>query len=137
MTANACLRRLEQRRRQLGMSMSALAKRSGVSLPTVQRILSGGHAGASFESIVAISNALGMDTSFQERTTAHEFVRQEAMDKARRLVAVVQGTSGLEGQAVDAEQISTLTDQRCTRSWRDRAENCGRTEEDAARRDAD
>lgn len=111
MIARKHLNGLEQRRRKLGMSMSALAKRSGVSLPTVQRILAGGHAGASFESVVAISNALGMDLDFKERKTAYEFVREGALEKARRLVAIVQGTSGLEGQAVDAGEISRLTDQ--------------------------
>lgn len=102
--------RLEERRHELGMSMSALAKRSGVSLPSVQRILSGGHATASFESVVAISNALGIDIEIKQATSAREFVQQSAMEKARRLVSTVQATSGLEGQAVTGDKIDELTE---------------------------
>lgn len=92
------------------MSMSALAKRSGVSLPTVQRVLSDGHSTASFKSVIAISNALGIDIEAKETKGAHEFVRDGAMRKARRLVGMVQGTLGLEGQAVAADKINELTD---------------------------
>jgi transcriptional regulator with XRE-family HTH domain len=110
MTATVCLTRLEERRQQLGMSMAALSKRSGVSLPTVQRILSGRHSTASFESVVAIASALGIEIEVKEATSAHEFLRDSALKKARRLVKMVQATSGLEGQAVDTETINELTD---------------------------
>ena len=92
------------------MSMAALAKRSGVSLPTVTRILSGHHSTANFESIVAISNALGIAVEPKEEKSAYDFVREGALEKARRLVRLVQGTSGLEGQAVDAAKIDELID---------------------------
>jgi transcriptional regulator with XRE-family HTH domain len=111
MTAENCLSRLEERRRKLGMSMKALARRSGVSLPTVQRILSGGQTTASFESIIAISHALGVEVELREEKSVHEFTREGAREKARRLVSLVQGTSGLEGQAVDADKLEELTDQ--------------------------
>lgn len=91
------------------MSMAALAKRSGVSLPTVQRILSG-HSSASFESVVAISDALGVEFEVKAATTPHEFIREGALAKARNLVKMVQATSGLEGQAVATETINELTD---------------------------
>lgn len=110
MTATNFLTRLAERRQSLGMSLSALAQRSGVSLPTVQRILSGRHPSASFESIVAISQALGVVVELKEEKSAHEFAREGAMEKARRLVKIVQGTSALEGQAVDADKIDELTD---------------------------
>ena len=110
MTATLCLTRLEERRQQLGMSMPALAKRSGVSLPTVQRILSGRHSTAGFESVVAISNALGIEIELRETKSAHEFMREGAAQKARKLVTMVQATSGLEGQAVATETINELTD---------------------------
>lgn len=110
MTAATCLTRLAQRRHELGMSMSALAKRSGVSLPTVQRILSASHATASFESVIAIAHALGLDIDVKEPKNAHEFIREGAMEKARQLVNTVQGTLGLEGQAVSTDKIDELTD---------------------------
>lgn len=91
--------------------MPALAKRSGVSLPTVQRILSGRHSSASFEAVIAISNALGIEIEAKETSSAREFIRDGAFQKARRLAQMVQATSGLEGQAVETDAMNELTDQ--------------------------
>lgn len=89
------------------MSMAALARRSGVSLPTVQRILSGNHSTASFASVLAISDALGVEI---EMKSDREFTKQVATEKARRLVGAVQATSALEGQAVEPHKLSELID---------------------------
>lgn len=110
MTSTEYVARLDERRRKPGMSANALAQRSGVSLPTVQRILSGRHLNASFQSIVAMSNALGIEIELKETVGVHEFARQSAREKARRLVGLVQGTSGLEGQAVDERKMDELTE---------------------------
>lgn len=111
MAAAELLHQLDARRRKLGMSMSALAKRSGLSLPTVQRILSGRHGGAAFDAIISIASALGVKLDLSETKSVSELARDGAMEKARRLVRMVQGTSALEGQAVDADKINELTDQ--------------------------
>jgi transcriptional regulator with XRE-family HTH domain len=55
---------LDQRRRDLGLSYDLLAKRCGVSRPTVQRILSGRQAAASFSNILAIAESLGLALRF-------------------------------------------------------------------------
>lgn len=101
-------KKLEQRRQELGMSRSALAERSRVSLPTTNRILSGGHSKASFANVVAIAEALGMDLTVQRNTPSEEFRRTQAMNKARRLVSLVQGTSALEGQGLDQDEIEEM-----------------------------
>ena len=44
----ALLKSLDARRRELGLSYELLSKRSGVSRPTVQRVLTGNHTEASF-----------------------------------------------------------------------------------------
>jgi transcriptional regulator with XRE-family HTH domain len=110
MIAAAYLSQLNSRRIELGMSFLALANRSGVSLPTVQRTLAGEHVAASFASVVALSEALGMEFSLAPRVTAHAFTETRAQEKAERLVRIVQGTAGLEGQAVDAEKRKELVD---------------------------
>jgi transcriptional regulator with XRE-family HTH domain len=104
------LRDLEQRRRQLGLSYAALAKRSGVSSSTVVRFLSGRYPQISFQNVVAIATALGFDATFSPTATARDMRRAQAQTKARRLVAFVQGTSGLEAQAVDSEQLEEMTE---------------------------
>jgi transcriptional regulator with XRE-family HTH domain len=96
---------LDSRRRKLGMSMAVLAARSGVSLPTVQRILSGTHETASFSNVVAIAKVLGVSVKFRERIPLEKLRKRPARQKAKRLVGMVQATAGLEGQAVDANTV--------------------------------
>lgn len=100
--------KLESRRRELGLSQSALAERSGVSLPTVQRILSGHSAAASFENTVAIAQAVGMQLDAVPIFPAQEILEQQARKKAERLVDMVQGTSALEAQAVSARHLGQM-----------------------------
>lgn len=92
---------LEQRRRELGMSRPALSRRSGVSLATVNRLLGAGLEQASFRNVVAVANALGMSLRWAA-VPAFSFKQNHARKKAKQLAAMVQGTSALEGQAVDS-----------------------------------
>ena len=100
--------KLESRRRELGLSQSALAERSGVSLPTVHRILSGHSPAASFENTVAIAHAMGMQLDAVPILPAQEILEQQARKKAERLVGMVQGTSALEAQAVSARHLGQM-----------------------------
>ena len=100
--------KLESRRRELGLSQSALAERCGISLPTVQRILSGHNPAASFDNTVAIAVALGMMLDAVPITPAQELLEQQARKKAERLVRMVQGTSAWEGQGVSARHIGQM-----------------------------
>ncbi len=100
--------KLENRRRELGLSQSALADRSGVSLPTVQRILSGHSPAASFDNTLAIADVLGMQLDAVPMIPAHELLKKQALKKAERLVRMVQGTSALEAQGVSARHIGQM-----------------------------
>ena len=100
--------KLESRRRELGLSQSALAERSGVSLPTVQRILSGHNSAASFENAVGIAQAMGMQMDVVPIFPAQEILEQQARKKAERLVGMVQGTSALETQAVSSWHLGQM-----------------------------
>jgi transcriptional regulator with XRE-family HTH domain len=93
------------------MSYELLSKRSGVSRPTVQRILSGRHNAASFANIVAIADSLGLGLRCDTKVDARKLKREQAERKARKLVALVQGTSGLEGQAVDEKVAESMIEQ--------------------------
>lgn len=100
---------LKNRRESLGMSHAVLAARSGVSEPTVKRIL-GGHIGeASFANVVAIAEALGASFGIAE-TDSEELCRQHARRKAEQIARLVQGTSALEGQAVDSASYNQLVE---------------------------
>jgi transcriptional regulator with XRE-family HTH domain len=100
--------KLETRRRELGISQAVLADQSGVSLPTVHRILSGHGSAASMENILAITQVLGMDLEVVPRIDAQQILEQQARKKAEKLVRMVQGTSALEDQGVSALQIRQM-----------------------------
>ena len=100
--------KLETRRSELGISQSALAERSGVPLPAVQRILTGHSPAASLESSAAIAQAMGMKLDVVPIFPAQELLEQQARKKAERLVGLVQGTSALEAQAVSARHLGQM-----------------------------
>jgi transcriptional regulator with XRE-family HTH domain len=100
--------KLENRRLELGLSQSVLAERSGVSLPTVHRILTGHGSAASVENIMAITDVLGMELEAVPRVGTKEILEQQARKKAEQLVRMVQGTSALEGQGVSGKQIGQM-----------------------------
>ena len=99
---------LENRRRELGMSCATLARQTGLSLATVQRILSGKHEMASFASVADIARALGAQITVHPQMDTLAFLSKQARRKAEQLVGTVQGSSGLEGQAVDQETLQDM-----------------------------
>src|SRR4051812_32265663 len=96
-------RYLEKRRKDLGMTHAEVARRSGVGMRTVQRLLSGGSDDATLGTIAAIAGALGVTELRPEAPPAYELRRRVAERKAERLTSMVQATSALESQAVDEE----------------------------------
>lgn len=98
---------LNDRRASLGMTVADLAERSGVSVATVNRVL-GGDRHASFDNIARVAGVLGVDVVMSPRGDAEKLKRAEARAKAERLVRIVQGTSSLEGQAVDDETVEAM-----------------------------
>ena len=101
---------LEKRRRQLGMSRQALAKRAGLSLPTVTRLLTGKDCNPRVQTVDAVAVALGVPIAFGAGAyiDAETLREQRAEQKARRLVGLVQGTMALESQAVGPEPFARM-----------------------------
>jgi transcriptional regulator with XRE-family HTH domain len=103
--------KLNERRMALGMSYAVLAKRSGVSVATVVRILSGKDPGASWGSLNAIARALGMKINVASSEKPDDLLEKQARQQAERLVKMVQGNSGLESQAVDDDVAESMVKQ--------------------------
>lgn len=93
------LARIQKRKQDLEISVSDLARRSGVSRATVIRILGGQDHEFSFANLQAILLALGISLDLTE-IPAEQFRDQIATAKAKRLVALTQGNVALESQAV-------------------------------------
>lgn len=94
---------LDRRRRELGLSYNALAERSGLSVPTVRRILAGGQQGASLSSVLAIARVLDVGLTFTAESDADQFLERQAREKAERLVGMVHASCALEGQGMDKD----------------------------------
>ena len=100
--------KLDKRRQELGMTFDALSKRSEVPVSTLKAIFKKGVEHATFANVAAIADALGVDIEFTNEADCYELLHQQAVKKARELVGMVQGTSGLESQAVGQSQIEKM-----------------------------
>lgn len=109
------LRKLDLRRRQLGMSRDRLARQAKVSVPTVHRILTGKERSPSIKTVEALASALGLRLEFSEVHDVDALREEQANRRAAELVGMVQGTMGLEAQAVDAATIESLKKRRALR----------------------
>ena len=102
---------LNERRQRLGMTFEALSKRSEVPVSTLKAIFKKGIEHATFANVAAIADALGVEIEFTSEVDSYELLHQQALKKARELVGMVQGTSGLESQAVGQNQIEKMVSQ--------------------------
>ncbi|MBX3387237.1 MAG: helix-turn-helix transcriptional regulator [Phycisphaeraceae bacterium] len=100
---------LSRRRAELGISLAALAQRSGVSEPTVKRIFAGRIGEASFANVAAVVDALGLSLDLGA-ADADQMRRTQARKQAERVARLVQGTSALESQAVDERAYQQLVE---------------------------
>jgi len=99
---------LEQRRRELAMPISALSARSGVPETTVKRILGDGLQKAAFANVDAVAKTLGMSLKSEAVLEGLSFQEEQARKKAERIMALVQGSSALESQAVGEADLEAM-----------------------------
>lgn len=105
---NETITQMNIQRNKLGISYPVLARMSGMSTPTVTRILSGKQSSAHFDHMLALADALGMDLQARVITHASTLLQERAREKARQIVQLVQGTSSLEAQSVDEETLQGM-----------------------------
>jgi transcriptional regulator with XRE-family HTH domain len=101
---------LDSRRRELGISYSALAALSGVSQPALQRLLTGKVEAPALTSVEAVARVLGIGAvrflengsiDFEPRSSAEALRKCQAWRKAGQLVGLAQGATATEGQEVE------------------------------------
>jgi transcriptional regulator with XRE-family HTH domain len=109
MTLGSIIDRLNARRQLLGMSCAALAQQSGLSLRTIQRVLSGHEADPGFSTVLTIARVLSVTIQLAEQDV-NESRLQQAQRGAEKVLALVQGTCALEAQAVDSAALKALRD---------------------------
>ena len=105
---------LDERRRRLRMSRASLAHRAGLSVPTVQRLLSGRESGPRLDTVARVAGALGVEVLLSDSPRVRELVSasalraEQARAKARHIARLVQGTMALEAEAVGPETLGRM-----------------------------
>ena len=103
------LNELQNRRRKLGLPYKVLAKRANLGMVTVQRVLNG-ETGVRLDTLAAIADCLGMNFETNSTLDVNAMLERQARQKAKRLVAMAQGSAGLEGQGVGTETLHRVED---------------------------
>ena len=108
---------LDNRRIRLNMSKADLARRAAVSLPTVQRLLSGREGRPRLDIVLAVAIALGVEVRLSaspavvEMSGVTAFREAQARRKATRLAKLLQGTMALEAEAVSAGVLKEIEEE--------------------------
>jgi hypothetical protein len=100
---------LDKRRRQLGITIRALSRMSGVPVATVNRILAD-PSKVRFEHVAAVSRILGVNLLTAKHVPVKRILHDRACAKARYVAKFVQGTQGLEAAAVDPAGYERLVE---------------------------
>ena len=94
------------RKQKLHITIDNLAKLSGVSVRTVNRVLN--NEDVKLSTIELLTNFLGLDFAGNEQMSLQELKQQRAHQKALFLASLVQSTSALEMQGLDRENLNNI-----------------------------
>jgi len=103
---NQLIERIEQRRKQLKISLENLAKLSQLGMRTLNRFFAGDDVKLS--TVESITNILGLDFAGNEVVPFELLQKNRAHQKAQFMASLVQSTSALEMQGVDKEILEKM-----------------------------
>ena len=106
---NQLVKRIEQRRKQLKISLENLSKLSNLSMRTLNRFLAGDDVKLS--TVENITNMLGLDFAGNEVVPFEQLQKNRAHQKAILMASLVQSTSALEMQGLEKEHIERMITQ--------------------------
>ena len=100
------IKQIIARKEQLNITIENLAKLSGLGVRTVNRVLA--NEDVKLSTIESITNFLGLDFAGNEIVPLEELKKQRAKEKAIFMASLVQGTSVLEMQGLDNDNINNM-----------------------------
>ena len=100
------INKIIERKQQLNITIENLAKLSGVSVRTINRVLK--NEDVKLSTIEQVTNFLGLDFAGNEQVPLKLLKEQRAHEKALLLASIVQGTSALEMQGLDDDEINRI-----------------------------
>lgn len=107
MTRLELIQKIENRKKQINISIENLAKLSHLGIRTVNRFFAGENVKLS--TIEKITNLLGLDFAGNEVIPLKELEKQRAKEKALFMVSLVQSTSALEVQGLEEDSLNKIT----------------------------
>ena len=100
------INKIIKRKQQLNITIENLAKLSGVSVRTMNRVLK--NEDVKLSTIEQVTNFLGLDFAGNEQVPLELLKERRAHEKALFLASIVQGTSALEMQGLDDDGINSI-----------------------------
>lgn len=101
---------LAMQKRHLGLTEAQIARDTGISQPTVNRIFSGRHHRAAWNDIAAIAHRLGVEI-IAESNNAYAMIMRRAEEVAQDIAEATQATSQLEGQGFSEDKQAEFVHQ--------------------------
>lgn len=109
MTRLNLLKKVQKRKKEIGLTIDNISKLSNLGNRTVTRFLAGDDVKMS--TVQSIIHLLGLDFAGNEIISIAELKQNRAKQKAIYMVSLVQDTSSLEEQGLDNEQLNLLIKQ--------------------------
>ena len=108
MTRLELIRKIENRKKQINISIENLAKLSNLGVRTVNRFFAGDDVKLS--TIERLTNLLGLDFAGNEVIPLNQLQKQRAKEKALFMASLVQSTSALEVQGLEEDSLNKIID---------------------------
>ena len=108
MTRLELIQKIEDRKKQINISIENLAKLSHLGVRTVNRFFAG--EDVKLSTIERITNLLGLDFAGNEVIPLNQLQKQRAKEKALFMASLVQSTSALEVQGLEEDSLKKIID---------------------------
>ena len=108
MTRLELIQKIENRKKQINITVDNLAKLSNLGVRTVNRFFAGDDVKLS--TIERITNLLGLDFAGNEVIPLNQLQKQRAKEKALFMASLVQSTSALEVQGLEEDSLNKIID---------------------------
>ena len=106
MTRLELIQKIENRKKQINITIENLAKLSNLGVRTVNRFFAGDDVKLS--TIENITNLLGLDFAGNEVIPLNQLQKQRAKEKALFMASLVQSTSALEVQGLEQDSLNKI-----------------------------
>lgn len=107
MTRIEFIKKIEERRKQLDITIENLAKLSGLGTRTVNRFFAG--EDVKLSTVEKITTFLGTNLAGDEKVSIKKLKKNRAAKRALFMASLVQSTSALEKQGLEKKEIEKMT----------------------------